>query len=277
MSKFRPAKNKIRTSHIALALCAGLSLSACTDSVSESISIDKAQGSAQNLNSLNQVVANQPNNPDAYNTRGLAYGQSGQYRNAIADFTRAISLKRTFYQAYYNRGLAFAATGSTDDALRDYNASLKINAKYDSAYIARGNLYRLNGQTAQAMRDFDRAIKLNTSNPRAYFNRAMIHQSRGAHDNAIADFSASIKQDRRASKPLARRGYSYLALNDLTNAYDDFNAALRLNDKNAEAWAGQASILEKRGEKQRARRAYQRAIIIDPSLKFARDGANRTR
>ncbi len=48
----------------------------------QSISIDQAQGSAENLSSLTAAVNADPRNPEAYNVRGIAYGRSGDNRRA---------------------------------------------------------------------------------------------------------------------------------------------------------------------------------------------------
>ena len=67
------------------ALAAALILSACTTSNSVSgLSIEKEQGTEENISSLTRVVERNPNNPEAYNVRGSAYGRAGQFDEALA-------------------------------------------------------------------------------------------------------------------------------------------------------------------------------------------------
>ena len=73
--------------------------------------IEAAQGSEQNIASLTAVIARSPQDPEAYNVRGSAYGRAGQYREALQDFDRAIALNPNFYQAYSNRALIYRFLG----------------------------------------------------------------------------------------------------------------------------------------------------------------------
>ena len=43
-----------------------------------------------NLSSLSAIIARNPNDAQAYNTRGAAYAKTGHFSEAVADFTKAI-------------------------------------------------------------------------------------------------------------------------------------------------------------------------------------------
>ena len=68
---------------------------------------DVAQGSHENISSLTAVIKANPRDPAGYNVRGSAYGRAGRNKEAIADFTSAISLNPNFYNAYANRALIY--------------------------------------------------------------------------------------------------------------------------------------------------------------------------
>ena len=136
-----------------------LALSGCnTTTPVDTISIDRSQGTEENIASLTDVIRRNPSDPEGYNVRGSAYGKSGKYSNALDDFNRAIQLNPSFYQAYANRALIHRSMGNLTEAANDYNRALRINPRYDVAYIGRGNLYRQAGRTSEAMNDFNRAI-----------------------------------------------------------------------------------------------------------------------
>ncbi len=50
----------------------------------------------------------------------------GEYKPAIADYTRAIELDTTYWFAYNNRGLALWAMGERDQAASDYASVRKL-------------------------------------------------------------------------------------------------------------------------------------------------------
>ncbi|MEM8853467.1 MAG: tetratricopeptide repeat protein, partial [Pseudomonadota bacterium] len=71
------------------------------------------------------------------------------------------------------------------------------------------------------------------------------------------------------------RGVSYLATGDVDSALDDFNQALALDRDYADAWANRGLALETKGDKTKARAAYNRAMQISPGYKPAKEGIAR--
>ena len=51
--------------------------------------------------------------------------------------------------------------------------------------------------------------------------------------------------------------------------------AIKLDGKNAEAWANQALVYERRGDKQRAAKSYREAVHLNPNYQPAKDGLAR--
>src|SRR5690606_34688988 len=128
--------NKRRATNAAggLALFAALLLGAgcqtATGPLGEVAAIDSAQGSSENISSLTAVINRSPNDAEAYNVRGAAYGRGGRYQEALKDFDTAIRINPNFYQAYANRALIHRFMGNQQAALQDYDRSLQLNANY---------------------------------------------------------------------------------------------------------------------------------------------------
>src|SRR5262245_24604665 len=97
--------------------------------------VDPAAGSQANIGSLSAVIAQNPNDANAYNVRGSAYGRAGKFREAVADFDAALKINPGFYQAYANRALVQRKLGRDQQALADYNKAIEINANYAVAYV----------------------------------------------------------------------------------------------------------------------------------------------
>ncbi len=56
---------------------------------------------------------------DLYSFRGTQYGQIGNYKQAIDDYTKAIQLNSSKADAYYGRALAYASLGNYQQANAD--------------------------------------------------------------------------------------------------------------------------------------------------------------
>lgn len=71
------------------------------------------------LKDARQIVKVDPHDPQAYNDLGIAYGNNKKYPQAVAAFTRAISLDRTNYSFYFNRAVFENLTKHRVAALAD--------------------------------------------------------------------------------------------------------------------------------------------------------------
>ena len=238
-------------------------------------SIDASAGSAVNIDSLTAVINQNPNDPNAYNVRGSAYGRAGQFKEAIADFDTAIKMNTGFYQAYANRALVERGMKKDDLAFADYNQSIQINASYGVAYVGRGNMYRERKQFDLALADYNHAVQIDPSDPRAYHNRGLVHQAQSQHAQAIDDFSKAISLAPTAAEPFNARGLSYLATSDFKAALDDFNEVVKRDPASYEGWTNEGLALEQLGRRQQAFAAFAHAANLNPSYGPAIEGMHR--
>ncbi len=93
-----------------------------------------------------------------YNNRGAAYGEKGQYDQAISDFSKAIEIDARYNKAYNNRGIVYRLKGQYDRAILDFKKAIDINPLDAEAY---NNLaWLLATAKTPAFRDGKRAVKL---------------------------------------------------------------------------------------------------------------------
>ena len=75
---------------------------------------------------------------------------------------------------YNNRGIAYGEKGQYEQAISDFNKAIEINPRYVKAYNNRGIIYRLKGQYEQAISDFYKAIEINPMDAQTYNNLAWL-------------------------------------------------------------------------------------------------------
>lgn len=88
------------------------------------------QSNDQIITESTKAIANNPNDPVAYFSRGLAYHKKGQPELAIADFSRAIGLDPKYTSAYNLRGFDYAKTKQYDLAIADFNQAIALKPSY---------------------------------------------------------------------------------------------------------------------------------------------------
>jgi tetratricopeptide (TPR) repeat protein len=103
---------------------------------------------------------NQHESKDArfYNNRGAAYGDKGQYDQAIKDFDQAIEINPRYIKAYNNRGIVYRLRGQYDRAISDFNKAMEMNPLDPEAYNNLAWLFAT--AKAPGFRDGKRAVKL---------------------------------------------------------------------------------------------------------------------
>lgn len=246
-------------------------------SVSPEVTLKQQQaeaGQENNIESLTEIIEKNPQDANTLNLRGTAYGQIGDYKNAMADFNAALKIKPDFPQAYANRALVFVRIEKLPRAIADYDRAIEINPDYAAAYVGRGDVHRLLNNHRKAIADFTKAISIQPD-PVAHFNRGLSRQKLGLHDEAIDDFDNAIGFRANAPEVYQAKGLSELALKRYESAYDNFYKAASGSKRNFEAWALRGKAAEALGNKQGAARAYNRALQINPNFEPAREGLQR--
>lgn len=100
-----------------------------------------------------------PKYTNAYNNRGAAYVDLGEYRKAIDDFTKTIKLDPKHASAYDNRGIAYREWGQFQKALDCFNKAIELFPRNEEFYYGRGVVYFELGQYQKARDDFRKTLE----------------------------------------------------------------------------------------------------------------------
>jgi tetratricopeptide (TPR) repeat protein len=169
----------------------------------------------------------------AYNNRAVAYAQLGNHRQAISDYDRVIEIDPELALAYLNRGKTYRELGDHRHAISDFDRAIEIDPKYAEAYYNRGRVYNILGNYRQAISDFDRAIEIGPENAGAYNNRGVAHGKLGNHRQAISDFDRAIDIAPGYSMAYYNRGIAHAKLGNFSQAIEDLQKAARLDSEDA--------------------------------------------
>ena len=97
---------------------------------------------------------------EAYDMRGAALTRLGNYRAAIEDCNRALSVNPNYAIAYANRANNEIRLRDLDGALADCNKSIAFNPSSSLPYYTRGYVYAYKGEASKAIADWDKAMQM---------------------------------------------------------------------------------------------------------------------
>lgn len=166
----------------------------------------------------------------AYNNRGGAYTDLGQYREARRDLDEALALDPSMAPAYVNRGWAFYGLDQNRRAIADFDQAISLDPDRVSAHFYRGMAHAALEEYGVALASYDRAIELDPAHAGAFMRRAMARHDLGQYEVAIADFDRAADLNPTYEEIYQFRGYSKCRLRREAQAYDDWMQADRTGD-----------------------------------------------
>jgi tetratricopeptide (TPR) repeat protein len=110
-----------------------------------------------------------PSLHSAYYLRGGEYFDSQKnYSQALADYTKAISLDSKDMTKYFHRGIAYLKLKNYKMALKDFNKAIQLDPTFGRAYGGRGIIYIKTNQEKQGCEDIHKFAELDPVNGLAF-------------------------------------------------------------------------------------------------------------
>ena len=191
---------------------------------------------ADALSYYSNYLKSNPDSSVAYNLRGFAWNDKGEYDNAIIDYTEVIRLDSTYASAFNFRGVAWDSKGEYGNAIKDFNEAIRLDPKYILGYYNRGNTWTKKGDYDNAIKDFTEAIRLDPKYVNAYNNRGLVWKNKREYDNAIKDFTEAIRLVPKYVNAYMNRGIASYFKHDYEQAIIDYSKAIEIDPKSASAY-----------------------------------------
>lgn len=216
------------------------------------------------------VIDRYPDCFHAYDHRGYAYAQRGQFLSAVGDYNQALRLKPGFMPAYHNRALAYSQMQREQEALADFDKVFELNPHYARGYFNRGIFYARRGEREKAIRDYTAAIvKSNQLFIAAFSNRGAVYLSDGKMDEAFKDFDRALELDERDTFARNNRAIAYVKNGDWGAALADLNQAARYAPKDAGTYFNRGLVYRQMGKISEAFSDFKKVLEIEPRHKMA--------
>lgn len=152
----------------------------------------------------------------------------GVWHDSFSLWDYAVKHSPQSFWAYNNRGKAYADRGDFEKALADYNQAVRINPYYAKTYISLAYLYENHGKYAQAMDNFSKAIFVNPGSQVALTGRGALFQRTGDAVSALADYDRALAVDPHYGLAYEKRGELFMQTGQWQEALSDFKRSLQL-------------------------------------------------
>jgi tetratricopeptide (TPR) repeat protein/tRNA A-37 threonylcarbamoyl transferase component Bud32 len=192
---------------------------------------------------------------------GLVNDGTGQYRAAANEYQRAVELEPTNESAALGLALAFEHQGSVDEAEKAYLRAIDAHPQSYFTHNALGAFYYRRSELDKAAGMFERVTQLAPEGYVGYLNLGGALVEQGKYAEAVAPLKRSIAL-RPTYGAYANLGNTYFTSARFAEAAAAYREAAKLDPKQYVTWGNLGAALFYGGNKDEARRVYQKALDI---------------
>jgi tetratricopeptide (TPR) repeat protein len=243
------------------------------------------------LNLLDQAIAENPEQPDAWYQKGLVLQKLGCYVEAVkanqkfSTLTRAlkrsdkISKKLKPSQSvktsknsdvaleWFEQGTQEFLSGNFEGALTNYDKGLEIQPENPEVWYARGIVLHYLNDYGEAIASFDKARAINPNDHNVWNMRGVSLSHFNRYEEAISSFDQALKITSDDYQSWFNRGITlcdYLARYE--EAITSFNKVLKVKPDYYEAWYNRGVSLSHLSLYEEAIASYDKALELNPSF-----------
>lgn len=210
------------------------------------------------IDQFTDLLKKDPNNPDLYYQRHLAFLQHNDPGRAFRDLSMAIALDSANLHYYDAMAELALKTGAAQAAVRAYQQLLQRAPGNTEAIIKLSKVYYLQKDYTNSMLQLARAEELDRLNPEIWFIRGLNLKEMKDTVRAIAAFQKAV-----SLKPEFYDAYIQLGLLHSTKpsslAAQYYDNAIRLDSSSTEAYYNKGKFFQDRALRAFDNRQYEQA------------------
>ncbi len=211
-----------------------------------------------------QILALEPNQPDAIHLLGLIAFQRGQPDEAVACYRRALELRPDCAEVHNNLGNALKQQGKPDEAVACYHRALELKPDCAGAHGNLGNVLREQGKLDEAVASYRRALELMPERADAHYNLGVALKDQGKLNQAVACYRRALELKPDCAEIHNNLGNALKQQGKLDEAIACYRRALELKPDYAKAHNNLGVAFKDQGKLDEAAACYRRALELMP-------------
>jgi tetratricopeptide (TPR) repeat protein len=212
-----------------------------------------------------QILARQPNHPDALNLLGVLASQVGRHDDAIELIRRSLILRPDYVSALVNLGNILCIQGKFDEAAFTCRRAIDLNPSDAVALNNLGIALLGQGKADESAIAYRRAIQLQPGYPEAFNNLGNALKHQGQLDEAIVAYRQAIELKPNYVDAWINLGNAHKDLGQFEEAANAYRQAIQHDPRFAEAYSNLAIALSGQGKIGDAIAACRQAIEVKPA------------
>ena len=181
-----------------------------------------------------KAISLRPNDGAAYVIRGNLYADKNALNAAVADYSKALTIYPNNTGALFQRGMAYINLTQWANAIGDFTHAAEFRPNDENIYLERGFAYASLGKWRQSIADSTKAIALDPGNDMTWNNRCFALSNNGDLKDALSDCNVAIKLGPDYEYSYDSRGFVYLQMKKYDASMSDYTLAL-VSDPNADS------------------------------------------
>jgi tetratricopeptide (TPR) repeat protein len=140
------------------------------------------------LQAYNAALDEDPENPYAWNNKGIVLETLGRGLEAVKCHNRAIAARPNYVEAHVNH------MSRDEGAQKALTAALRLSPNHELAWLNRGILYARRGRMPEALECFEKSLAADPSYASAIMNKGSALAALGRADEAVDCYNAVLQK-----------------------------------------------------------------------------------
>lgn len=157
------------------------------------------------IRTINKYLKQHTGDANAYFDRGWLYAAKGDLKQAVNDYTKAVTIDKDLADAYYNRGLVYFEMKKYPLAVKDFSKTIELEPNPVDAYCELGNAYFEMGKHNLAIKNYSMGLKKGQDDADLYYNRAMAYLSLHKEKDAMKDLEKAAQMGHEKAKTYLKK------------------------------------------------------------------------
>jgi Flp pilus assembly protein TadD/peroxiredoxin len=223
----------------------------------------------QAAESFRQVIAENPENAEAFYNLGTLYLRSNQPAEARQNLAQTVKLRPNYPEAWNNLGMLSAQEGQADEAIRDFRRSLELRPDYSTALLNLGNLYRRQGNFQESERLLLQALRISPDDPEINYSVGMLYARQEQIEKASEYLQKAISLRPDYPDALNNLGVLLVQKGRNSDAEETFRTCIGVAPDFDQAYLNLARLYVMLDEKDKARDVLQALLRLQPQHRLA--------